>query len=46
MTAEQAALFQKPVVEQLEYSKTHPLTPEPLSAIQAMAEILTAVADK
>jgi|GEM_PF-3546693 len=46
VTAEHAALFQKPLIEQFEYSKAHPLTPEPLTAIQTMAEILIAVAEK
>lgn len=46
VAAEHAALFQRPMTEQYEYSKTHPLKPEPLGAIQAMAGVLIAVAEK
>jgi hypothetical protein len=44
VTAEHAALFQQPMTAQFEYSKTHPLTEEPLKAVQVAAETLIAIA--
>lgn len=46
VAAEHAALFQRPVAEQFEYSKTHPLTEEPLKSIQVATQTLIAVAEK
>lgn len=44
--AEYASLFERPVVEQFEFSKTHPLKNDPLVAVQTAAEALIAVGDK
>lgn len=46
IAAEHAALFQRPMTEQFEYSKTHPLTEEPLKAVQAATQVLVAVAER
>lgn len=46
VAAEHAALFQRPVAEQFDYSKTHPLTEEPLRAVQAATQTLIAVAGR
>ena len=46
VAAEHAALFQRPMTEQFDYSKTHPLTEEPLRAFQMAAETLIAIATR
>jgi hypothetical protein len=46
VAAEHAALFQRPVAEQFEYSKTHPLTAEPLNAVQTATQVLIAIAER
>lgn len=46
VTAEIAPVFQRPMTEQFEYSKTHPLTNEPLKSVQTAAGVLVAVAHK
>lgn len=46
VAAEHAALFQLPMTEQFEYSKTHPLTEEPLKSIQIATQTLIAVAGR
>lgn len=46
IAAEHAALFQRPMTEQYEYSKTHPLTEEPLKSIQVATQTLIAVAER
>ncbi|MEQ1610093.1 MAG: hypothetical protein ABL956_14150 [Hyphomonadaceae bacterium] len=46
VVADHAALFQRPMTEQFEYSKTHPLTAEPLKSFQIAAETLIAVATR
>lgn len=44
--AEHAAIFQKPLTEQFDYSKAHKLSEEPLRAVQTAANTLIAVAEK
>lgn len=46
VSAEYAALFQRPLTEQFEFSKTHKISSEPLSSIQVAAETLLAVASR
>lgn len=46
VTAEIAPVLQRPMTEQFEYSKTHPLTNEPLKSVQTAAGTLVAVAHK
>lgn len=46
VTAEHAALFERPMSEQFDYSKTHPLTQEPLVSVQTAAAALVAVAER
>jgi hypothetical protein len=46
VSAEHATLFQQPLTEQFEYSKTHPLTKEPLQAVQMATDTLIAVANR
>ncbi len=46
VTAEIAPVFQRPMTEQFQYAKTHPLTEEPLKAVQTAAGTLVAVAHK
>lgn len=46
IAAELTAIYQRPMTEQFEYSKTHPLTREPLAAVQTAANTLIAVAEK
>ena len=43
--AEYASLFERPVVDQFEFSKSHPLKSDPLVAVQAAAETLIAAAE-
>ncbi len=44
VTAEDAAILKKPLTEQFEYSKTHKLSGDPLSAVQTAADTLIAIA--
>ncbi|MEQ1784977.1 MAG: hypothetical protein ABMA14_26830 [Hyphomonadaceae bacterium] len=46
VAAEHAALFQRPVTEQFDYSKTHPLAEEPLKAVQTATQTLIAIAER
>lgn len=46
VAAEHAALFQRPMTEQYDYSKTHPLTEEPLKSVQVATQTLIAIATK
>lgn len=46
VTAEHATVFQLPVAEQFTYSKEHPLTEEPLRAVQTAVETLIAIAER
>jgi hypothetical protein len=46
VTAEFAALYQRPLTEQFEYSKTHRLTEEPLKSMQTAAGTLVAIAER
>ncbi len=46
IAADLAAVLQRPMTEQYEFSKTHKLTDEPLNAIQTAAGTLIAVAEK
>lgn len=46
VAAEHATLFQQPLTEQFEYSVTHPLTKEPLKAVQMATEAFIAEANR
>ena len=46
VSAEHAALFQRSVADQFEYSKAHPLTEEPLKSIQMATQALIAIANR
>lgn len=46
ISAEHAALYQRPLTEQFEYSKTHALTEEPLKSMQTAAATLVAIAER
>ena len=46
ISAEHAALYQRPMTEQYEYAKTHRLTEEPLKSVQTAAQTLIAIAER
>ena len=46
ISAEHAALYQRPMTEQYEYAKTHRLTEEPLKSVQTGAQTLIAIAER